>query len=267
MQSTITTRFAVHPIRTLALLIVLFSSAAHLRAAEIIPPPPERYFNDYAHVVSPAVAGDLNTQLEQFERDTSNQIRVVIYPKMQSDSDIADYTVRVAQSWHIGMKGKDNGAILFVFPQDRKMFIQVGYGLEGSLPDILCKEIIDNEIAPRFKAGDFNGGVQNGVKAMMAATRGEYNGTGKVVGNAHSIRDFLSATSCFWWLAVVGFFLFILYGQKRGWISSTSSSGVSLGSGGWSSGGGSSSSDDSSDGGFSSGGGGNFGGGGAGGSW
>src|SRR5271154_3777974 len=102
-------------------LLLLLAGTAH--AAEVIPAVPDHYFNDYAGVVSPATVDDLNRQLEQFERDTSNQVRVVVYPKMQSDSDIADYTVRVAQSWHIGMKGKDNGAILFVFPQDRKMFI------------------------------------------------------------------------------------------------------------------------------------------------
>src|ERR1039457_6508526 len=114
-------------------------------AAEVMPPAPERYFNDYAHVVSPATATELNQKLEQFERDASSQIRVVVYPKMQSDSSIEDYTVRVAQSWGIGRKEKNNGAVLFVFVQDHKMFIQVGYGLEGALPDALAKRIIENE--------------------------------------------------------------------------------------------------------------------------
>src|SRR5438128_5251396 len=105
--------------------------------AEVIPPIPRAYFNDYAQVVSPAVATELNQQLEQFERKTSIQILVAVFPKMQSDSSIEDYTVRVAQAWGVGQKDKSNGAALFVFIQDHKMYLQVGYGLEGALPDAL----------------------------------------------------------------------------------------------------------------------------------
>ena len=119
-------------LRPLALALVL---GAGLRAAEVIPPRPAHYFNDYAGIVSPAVAGQLNQQLEQFERDTSNQILVAIYPRMQSDSSVEDYTVRVAQAWGVGQKGRNNGAVLFVFMQEHQIFIQVGYGLEGALPD------------------------------------------------------------------------------------------------------------------------------------
>ena len=103
---------------------------------------------------------------------------VAVFPKMQSDSSIEDYTVRVARSWQVGQKNKNNGAVLFVFVQDHKMFLQVGYGLEGVLPDALCKRIIDEQITPRFKAGDFDGGLTAGVQAILAATKGEYKGTG-----------------------------------------------------------------------------------------
>ena len=113
---------------------VLFLACA-VRAGEVIPPPPAGYFNDYANVVSASTAQPLDQILEQFERDTSNQIVVAIYPKMQSDSSIEDYTVRVAESWKVGQRLKNNGAVLFVFVQDRKLYIQVGYGLEGALPD------------------------------------------------------------------------------------------------------------------------------------
>jgi len=102
--------------------------------AEVIPPKPAQYFNDYAHVVSPATAAELNQKLEQFERDTSSQIVVAVYPKMESDSSIEDYTVRVSQSWEVGQKEKSNGAVLFVFVQDRKMYIQVGTGWKGRCP-------------------------------------------------------------------------------------------------------------------------------------
>jgi len=165
----------------LPLLAVCLSAGA--RAAEVIPPAPTAYFNDYASVVPPATAQALDAQLRQFERATSNQLLVVVYPKMQSDSSIEDYTVRVAQSWHAGQKAVSNGAVLFVFAQDHKLYIQTGYGLEGALPDALCKRIIDDEIVPRFRQGDYAGGLQAGVAAIMAATRGEYQGTGRVAGD------------------------------------------------------------------------------------
>ena len=89
--------------------------------------------------------------------------------------------MRVARSWQVGQKNKNNGAVLFVFVQEHKMFLQVGYGLEGVLPDALCKRIIDEQISPRFKAGDFDGGLTAGVQAILAATKGEYKGTGTTV--------------------------------------------------------------------------------------
>ncbi len=160
--------------------------AAPAMAAEVIPPKPTQYFNDYAHVTSGATAAELNQKLEQFERDTSSQILVAVYPKMESDSSIEDYTVRVAQSWGVGQKGKDNGAVLFVFVQDHKMYIQVGYGLEGALPDALAKRIIENELKPHFRNGDFDGGLRAGVTAILAATKGEYKGTGRTVADQYA---------------------------------------------------------------------------------
>jgi uncharacterized protein len=161
----------VKPPRLIFSLVLFFTGVA--RAGEVIPPPPAAYFNDYADVVSASTAEQLNQELEQFERDTSNQIVVAIYPKMQSDSSIEDYTVRVAESWKVGQKLKKNGAVLFVFIQDHKLYIQVGYGLEGALPDALCKQIIDTEITPHFKQGDYDAGLTAGVNAILAATKGE----------------------------------------------------------------------------------------------
>jgi uncharacterized protein len=233
-------------------------------AAEVIPPAPDRYFNDYAHVVDAATANQLNTQLENFERSSGNQVLVAIYPKMQSDSSIDDYTIRVARSWKVGQKEKNNGVVLFVFIADRKMFIQVGYGLEGALPDAICKQITEYEIKPRFKAGDYAGGLTAGVNAIIAATRHEYKGTGTTVyeqkhdGRAAYPNPFPSAL-------IVLFVMFLLFAlitrgsRGSGWfISSGGWGGFSGGGGGWGGGGG---------GGGFSGGGGSFGGGGAGSSW
>src|SRR5262249_14165107 len=117
-------------------------------AAEVIPPKPAGYFNDYARVVSKETAYRFNEQLAQFKRDTSNHDVVAVFPKMQSDSDIADYTQRVAQAWGVGQKERRNGVVLFVFIEDRKMFIQVGYGLEGALPDATAFDITERHMKP-----------------------------------------------------------------------------------------------------------------------
>jgi len=239
-------------------------------AAEVIPPKPEQYFNDYAHVVSPGTAQRLNHELEDFEKQMSSQIVVVVYPKMQSDSSIEDYTFRVAQAWRVGQKEKDNGAVLFVFTQDHRMFIQVGYGLEGALPDATCKRIVDEEIAPHFKRGDFDGGLSAGVDAMLAAAKGEYKGTGQTVAQGKARKNSFLADNWVILLIIAIILLGNLTLRRRprrssGWMMSGGGwGGWYGGGGGWSGGGGGGS---SGGGGSFSSGGGNFGGGGAGGSW
>lgn len=238
--------------------------------AETIPPKPQGYFNDYAHVASPATARELDGKLRQFERDSSNQIVVAIFPKMDSGSSIADYTRRVAESWGVGQAKQKNGAVLFVYTQSRQIFIQVGYGLEGALPDILCKQIIENEIKPRFRANDYNGGLTAGVDAMMKATRGEYRGTGKVHGDNPENSNLAVGL-------VILFAIFIIFqvvsAWRRGTVYSSRGRGTTWGGGYWGGGGfgggggcGGSSGGGGGGGGFS-GGGGTFGGGGAGGDW
>jgi uncharacterized protein len=161
-----------------ALLALLVQS---VRAAEVIPTKPDRYFNDYAGVVSKEAAQRFNERLAQFERDSSNQVVVAVFPKMQSDSDIADYTQRVAQAWGVGQKDRRNGVVLFVFTADRKVFIQVGYGLEGSLPDATAFDITERHIKPYFRVGDYEGGLATGIDLICKAILGEYKGSGKTV--------------------------------------------------------------------------------------
>ena len=258
-----------------ALLILAGGAITPLWGAETIPPPPTRYFNDYALLVRPETATQLNNLLENFEKTNSSQVLVAIFPKMPSDSSIEDYTVRVAQKWGVGRKGTNNGAVLFVFADDHKMFLQVGYGLEGVLPDAIAKDITENVIKPRFKAGDYDGGLVAGVNAILRAIGGEYRGTGRTVaqgrarGGTARIRPFIS---------LLVFLAFVFFFSRRGrrgtvfgpagpamwggWGGGGRGSGSSWGGGrgGGSSGGGSS-------GGSFSGGGGSFGGGGAGSSW
>lgn len=256
-------------VRALAFSL-LSLAAAGARAQEVIPQAPAGHFNDYASLVSPSVAATLDQELDQFERDSSNQVVVAIYPTMQSDSSVEDYTVRVAQAWHAGLKGRDNGAVLFVFAQSHKIHIQVGYGLEARLTDATCKEIIENLITPAFRKGDYDSGLTAGVTAIIAAAKGEYHGTGRTV--AGSRRG--GAPGWFPVVAAIFFLIIMSYarrqasvytGRGRSGFGTGMLAGMMLSGGGGRFGGGG--------GGFSgggggfSGGGGSFGGGGAGGSW
>ena len=159
---------------------ILFLSPSFLSALEI-PKKPQGYVSDYAGMLSTLARHDLEEKLSRFEKETSNQIIVVTFPNLEGEA-LEDYSIRLAEVWKPGQKGKDNGAILLIFKNDRKVRIETGYGLEGVLPDATAQLIIQNEIAPEFRRGDFAAGVQKAVNAMMAATRGEYRPEKKVEG-------------------------------------------------------------------------------------
>jgi uncharacterized protein len=234
-----------------------------------IPARPLHYFNDYASLIDPQTAQRLDRQLEDFERQTSNQILVVIYPSLPGDAAIEDFAQDAFRAWKPGQQGRNNGAILFVFVKDKKMRIQTGYGLEGALPDAICKRIISDEIAPRFKVGDFGGGMTAAVDAMIAATRGEYKGTGQTVAQARAKarHDGQNTVDLVILLVVFGFIgLSLLRAARRGTVY-TSSGSRGSGGGWWIGGGGGGGGGGGDGGGGFSGGGGDSGGGGASGDW
>ena len=258
--------------RQLVAVAVFFWLLGAAGIGETLPPKPAKYFNDYAGIVSPNTAATLDEKLRKFERETSNQIVVAVFPKMDTESSMEDFTQRIYDAWKIGQEKEDNGAILFVFVTDRKMRIHTGYGLEGALPDLTSKRIIDNELKPAFKSGNYDQGLTAGVDAMIRATRGEYQGTGKVAGDRSPGRG-----GGHWiLLAIFGFFLISqLMSARRGTAYDRrgrrrdSGWGIfPIGGGGWDGGGGGSwgGGGDGGGGGFS-GGGGMSGGGGASGDW
>ena len=251
--------------KRIALCLAAFA-AIQSQAAEVIPPRPDRFFNDYAGVVPKEAEARFNEQLAQFERETSNQVVVAIFPKMQSDDDLAAYAQRVADSWGVGQKDKRNGVALFAFIADRKVSIQVGYGLEGAFPDIVAFDIRQNRIIPHFRNGDYEGGLADGIDSILKAIRGEYKGTGKT---ALERRKNTGGGGFVTFLIFLLVLIIISRLMRRlgGYGYSSQRSGPVFipmsfggGGGGWSSGGG---------GGFSGfgGGGGSFGGGGSSGSW
>jgi uncharacterized protein len=252
-------------------LIALAAATTWLRADTALAPKPALYFNDGAGIVDAGTASQLNEQLAQFERDHGSQIVVAIYKALPDGADLSDYCIRTANSWVIDknkygqLTGGSNSAVLFVFVDDHKMFIATGRDLEGALPDITCKQIIDNEIAPHFKQGDYTGGVQAGVAAMMAATQGEYKGTGQTV--AEKQADGQQNGLPLWIVIPVFIFIIILVTFSHSSLGGVPFIFTGGGFGGGGGGGGFGGGGSSGFGGFSGGGGGGFGGGGAGGSW
>jgi len=250
-------------LRALVAFGLLAGAAAGVRAAETLPPPPTAYFNDYAGLVSAADAQRLDAKLREFAAQTSTQVVVTVFKSLPSPS-LEDFTIRAAESWRVGRKDWDNGAVLFVFVDERKMRIETGYGLEGALPDQLAGRILDEQVRPRFRAGDWTGGLEAGIDGIMAATRGEYTAPPKKQEGVPLVAILIIA--CF----VILFFWLASQGPRTGSVGRT------YGRGGWRGGsgtwGGGSSWGRGGGGGWSggggfSGGGGSFGGGGASSSW
>ena len=128
--------------------------------------------NDYAGLLPSNKAQELEGRLAQFEQETGHQIAVLTVASLEGDA-LEDFSIRVAENWKIGQKGFDNGAILVIAQKDRKLRIEVGYGLEGVLPDAIASRIIREVIVPRFRANNYSGGIEAGVDAILKAARGE----------------------------------------------------------------------------------------------
>jgi len=152
-----------------SLLLFLLPFAAH--ALEV--PRLAGYVNDYAQMISPSAKARLEQDLAAFERSDSTQIVILTVPSLEGEV-MEEFSIKVAESWKIGQKGKDNGIVMVVSKQDKKIRVEVGRGLEGKLTDLMAGRIIDLVVKPRFKRGDFDGGFLAGVASMIDATRGEF---------------------------------------------------------------------------------------------
>jgi uncharacterized protein len=260
------------PGRALTLVLValaLFAAESRAQGSSP-PPPPARHLNDYAALLPEAEAQRLDEKLQRFQDETSNDVVVAIFPELPGDA-LEDFTVRTAQAWRTGRKGLDNGVVLFVFPKDHKLRLEVGYGLEGALPDAIAKRIIEERIAPRFRAGDFPGGLEAGIDAVFQATRGEFEPSprperGPAVSPVVLLVAILAVMLLLVWLeGQAGPTVYSRGGwrtYRRGrWGGGWGGGGIGWGGGFGGSGGG------GGGGGYSGGGGGQFGGGGASGSW
>lgn len=173
----------------LVIATLVFFLAVDIAVALDVPPLKSRV-NDYGGMLSPATISQLDFILKEFEASDSTQIVVLTIPSLKGDN-LERFSLNVAEKWGIGQQGKDNGALLVISRDDRKVRIEVGYGLEGTLTDLVSGQIIRKMIVPRFRQGSFNQGVIDGVGAIIAAVKGEFQAdTGLTSGKSDKSFDF-----------------------------------------------------------------------------
>jgi uncharacterized protein len=262
------------------LFTILCLLTVAISMAQDIPPRPNppRLVNDFTGTLTPDQKATLERKLVAYDDSTSNQIAIVIVPTT-GDYAPVDYALKLGREWGIGNKKTNNGVVLLVSLKEKSIFIAPGYGLEGALPDITCKSIVENEIKPNFRENDFYGGLDLGTTAIIKAAAGEYKapaGYNQRKGKSGSGGSILG-------IVIILFIILIMAGgrggggrgrgggmmSRRGYgdlaagaLLGSLLGGGGRGGGGW--GGGGSSGGGGGFGGF---GGGSFGGGGAGGNW
>ncbi|BCW92867.1 MAG: hypothetical protein KatS3mg007_0761 [Thermoanaerobaculum sp.] len=128
--------------------------------------------NDLVGLLNEETRARLEQKLAGLEQATGAQMAVLIIPSLEGES-LEDFSHRVASTWQLGQKGKDNGVLFLIAKNDRKMRLEVGYGLESVLTDATCRRILDNLVRPRFRAGDFAGGIEAGVEAVAKVIQGQ----------------------------------------------------------------------------------------------
>ncbi|HEV9036141.1 MAG TPA: TPM domain-containing protein [Puia sp.] len=256
--------------------------AVNLTRAQDVPPRPNpaTAVNDFAHVMTPDQVSALEQKLIAYNDSTTSQIVIVTVPDI-GDAAIEDYALKILRSWGVGDKKNNNGVVILADIKDHKVYIAVGYGLEGAIPDATAKEIVDNEIVPNFRAGgddNYYRGFDQAADALIKAAAGEYKAPAGY--GQRGRRHGGSGLGVF----IIIFIVIIIIISRRGgggrggggyyggggWLpfilGTMVGRGLGGGGGGWGSGGGGGWS--GGDGGFGGGfGGGSGGGGGAGGSW
>lgn len=246
----------------LTLFVSAFAWAGSIKEVPPRPSPPKLVNNLSASTgfLSSDETGQLEHKLEAFSNNTSNQIAVVIIDSLYG-YDASEFATEIGHQWGIGQKKFDNGVVILVKPTvPRKVFIAVGYGLEGAIPDATAEEIVQNEIIPEFKKSNYYGGLDKAVDVLIGLAKGEYNSQeyGKTSISSKSLGLILAI------IIILIVFIITRRGGGRGGYT-IGNSGIFFWGGGFGGGGGSGFS--GGGGGFGGFGGGGFGGGGAGGSW
>lgn len=255
--------------RILLIVSLFFAFCAAAQVENVIParPNPPKLVNDLSGTLTPAQVEELEKKLVAYDDSTSTQIAIVLVKTLEG-YDVGDYAFALGRKWGVGGKEFNNGIVVLAAIDDRKVRIEVGYGLEGAIPDVTARSIIDNEITPNFKAGNYYRGLDEATDAIIQAAAGKYKAPS---GYGSKKKKGISWASI---IFIIIFLLIAMGGNSRGggtYVSRRGSRGLGgfpwwiggLSGGGWSGGGGGG----GGGGGFGGFGGGGFGGGGASGSW
>lgn len=159
-------------LRRAPILLALLLTLAAPMAAELQVPFLSGRVNDLANMIPADARQRIEQKLAAFEQQTGAQVAVLTIPSLEGEP-VEDFSLRVVEAWKLGKKGKDNGVLFLVSKLDRRMRIEVGYGLEGDLTDLESSRIMDDVVAPYFRNGDFGGGIEKGVDAILASLQGQ----------------------------------------------------------------------------------------------
>ncbi|MFP5042296.1 TPM domain-containing protein [Parasediminibacterium sp. JCM 36343] len=189
-------------------IFLLLISCCIANAQKVIPmPSPARLVVDNAHVLSDQEQAQLEQKLVALDDSTSNQIAIVTVPTL-GDEPIEDVATATFRSWGIGNKKTNNGILILVAVDDRKVRIEVGYGLEGAIPDVTAKDIIENHITPNFKAGNYYKGLDEAVDNLAKAAVGEYKVQAQKKGKGGGSGSII--------FIIILFIVFAILGSSRG---------------------------------------------------
>jgi uncharacterized protein len=189
--------------RAKALLLALFLCWTQVALADVAVPPLVGRVVDQTNTLNSRHIESLNQRIRSFEQRKGSQIAILIVPTTQPET-IEQYSIRAAEAWKIGRKKIDDGALLVIAKNDHKLRIEVGYGLEGALTDVTSRRIIDEVIAPRFKEGDFAGGISEGLTRMIGVIDGEPLPAPKPEASHGPDIDWIGGLSDFWPFILVG---------------------------------------------------------------
>lgn len=249
--------------KTTLLFILLFTCLNSWSQIPSAPNPPKLY-NDLNHIgfLTPSEESMIEKRLEKFEKETSNEIAVIIVDDL-GDYDVSDYAIKISNLWKVGKEKEKNGIVVLIKPtggkRDKKIFISVGRGLEGAIPDITCKRIIENELIPNFKNEAHFKGLNDALDVLTSLSKGEYN---SATYNKKTEGSLLVKIIIVIIIIIIVLVIFRKGGNGNGMTMGGAGFFMGTGFGGGFGGG-----HNSGGGGFGGFGGGSFGGGGAGGSW
>lgn len=173
-----TSSFCIKPVSKFFAIAFILSTLTSIGQELPQQPNPPRLVNDYADVLSTEEENALEQKLVAFDDSTSTQLAIVII-RSTGEYPVDDYAIALYRAWGIGQKGKDNGAVIVAAMEDRRVAIITGYGLEGALPDAICKRIIEQDIKPAFKQQQYYAGLDDATTEMIQRAKGEYKSDGK----------------------------------------------------------------------------------------